>query len=73
MANVGDSRALISNSKKIEQMSRDHKPNDKGERRRIEQAGGSIYQNQNVIVRNSVGAIIEPPHRCLPGRLSVIP
>lgn len=45
-ANVGDSRALLSGSggTKIYPLSRDHKPNDELERKRIIEGGGQIYQ-----------------------------
>lgn len=36
LANVGDSRAVMSASQQISQISRDHKPCDADERRRIE-------------------------------------
>jgi protein phosphatase 2C family protein 2/3 len=42
VANVGDSRAILSGDegKKIYPLSRDHKPNDELERKRIIEAGG---------------------------------
>lgn len=42
VANVGDSRALLSGEggKRIYPISRDHKPTDEGERKRIITAGG---------------------------------
>jgi serine/threonine protein phosphatase PrpC len=44
-ANVGDSRAILSghNGKKLYPLSRDHKPDDEHERKRIVEAGGQIY------------------------------
>ena len=58
VANVGDSRAILSRyqfivvkilyyseeGKKIYPLSRDHKPSDDLERKRIIEAGGQIYQ-----------------------------
>ena len=43
--NVGDSRCLISidAGTQIEVLSRDHRPNDKQERIRLQKAGGKIY------------------------------
>ncbi|CAA6665866.1 unnamed protein product [Spirodela intermedia] len=42
VANVGDSRAVISKSGKVIPLSEDHKPNRSDERRRIESAGGVV-------------------------------
>jgi protein phosphatase 2C family protein 2/3 len=46
IANVGDSRALLSGEggKRIFPLSRDHKPTDELERKRIVEGGGQIYQ-----------------------------
>jgi len=46
VANVGDSRAVMSleKGKKTQALSRDHKPNDDLERERIETYGGKVYQ-----------------------------
>ena len=46
VANVGDSRAFLSaeQGQKLFPLSRDHKPNDDLERKRIIEAGGQIYQ-----------------------------
>lgn len=51
VANVGDSRALMSvdGGEKILLLSKDHKPEEDGERTRIEENGGRIYQNSNYI------------------------
>ena len=45
VANVGDSRALMSaeNGKKIVVLSNDHKPTDDIEMKRIQENGGRIY------------------------------
>lgn len=46
IANVGDSRAVASleQGRKISALSRDHKPNDRDEQKRILGYGGRIYQ-----------------------------
>ena len=46
IANVGDSRSLLSldGGKYIGLLSTDHKPNDEREQKRINEAGGKIYQ-----------------------------
>ncbi len=46
VANVGDSRAIISSHSglKVAALSRDHKPLDDLEKPRILEAGGKIYQ-----------------------------
>ena len=78
VANLGDSRALYSynTGNKFYQLSRDHKPNDPLEKRRIYKAGGSIYKTNLAsygfgfgVNENSLGFQI--PYRILPGRLAV--
>lgn len=46
IANLGDSRALLSenNSSKLFYITNDHKPEDVKEKARIEKAGGHVYQ-----------------------------
>ena len=46
VANVGDSRALMSadGGNYVVDLSRDHKPNDEYEQKRIQDNGGKIYQ-----------------------------
>lgn len=77
-ANVGDSRAILSGQqgKKIYPLSKDHKPDEEGERKRITEGGGQIYQTSTTVRENehdinSKKEIILGPHRVLPGRLSV--
>ena len=45
MANVGDSRAIMSadQGKKLFLLSRDHRPNEENETNRIVGNGGSVY------------------------------
>lgn len=47
VGNIGDSRAIMSidGGKKIKLLSKDHKPEDDDERKRIQDAGGKVYQN----------------------------
>lgn len=48
IANVGDSRAIMSGNfgEKVYTLSRDHRPNDEKEYKRILDAGGKIYQTE---------------------------
>jgi hypothetical protein len=73
LANVGDSRAVLGGDggSKVYSLSRDHKPTDEQESKRIHEAGGKIYQTQ---IPNDLFDGLEPlvgPYRVLPGRLSV--
>ena len=69
---------MLSGSKgqKIYPLSKDHKPSDDIERKRIIEAGGQIYQTATKIPNNTQEGsarkeIIIGPQRVLPGRLSV--
>ena len=46
IANVGDSRALLSTDlgKNFTALTNDHKPNEEGETKRIVENGGKVYQ-----------------------------
>ena len=79
--NLGDSRALYSynTGKWLLQITRDHKPNDEVEKRRIEKYGGKVYY-ANKIQRNgkeielkeeSFGKGFTFPYRVSPGGLAV--
>ena len=73
--NLGDSRAIYSydSGKKFYQLSRDQKPNDRIEKDRIYNGGGSIFKANvkqfGVVKESELGFKI--PFRILPGRLSV--
>ena len=78
IANLGDSRALYSydSGSKFYQLSRDHKPNDPKEKKRIYKAGGSIFKATLsqygipfTIKESDLGFKI--PYRIIPGRLAV--
>ena len=79
--NLGDSRALYSydTGKYIYQITRDHKPNDEIEKRRIEKAGGKVFY-ANIINRNGkeielkeehFGKGFTFPYRISPGKIAV--
>lgn len=67
VANLGDSRAIYSKNsgEELFQITRDQKPNDPIEHKRIREGGGSIYQTPGF----GLGACL--PYRILPGKLSV--
>lgn len=69
IANVGDSRAILSmkSGRQVYPISRDHKPDSQNEKSRIIEAGGNIYQSS--IKKN--GNTIYGPFRIEPGKLSV--
>ncbi|XP_051181551.1 probable protein phosphatase 2C 21 [Lolium perenne] len=49
VGNVGDSRCVLSRNGQAIDLSTDHKPNEPGERARIEAAGGSVVQRQVLV------------------------
>ena len=71
IANVGDSRCVLYRNKRIVFSTKDHKPNTDYERRRIELAGGSIYQTQAKLELYQNGKLVQIPYRVNPGGLSV--
>ena len=85
IANVGDSRAIMSlnNGKEYKIITKDHKPSNEEEKKRIIQGGGEVYQTQTPInnmisteneANNDINLnnqILIGPFRVLPGRLSV--
>ena len=80
IANLGDSRALYSfeSGKKFFQLTRDHKPNDPIEKKRIYKAGGNVYKTniQQMSENSLIGfrykeSLANIPYRIFPGRLSV--
>ena len=71
IANIGDSRLVIFKNKKVVFSTSDHKPNTYIEKRRIELAGGTVYQTTAAIPIYQNGKLIEIPWRVYPGGLSV--
>lgn len=73
VANVGDSRAIMSgnNGEKLYVLSRDHRPTDEKEYKRVIDAGGKIYQTESNIVSKDKSESVLGPLRVKPGKLSV--
>ena len=69
--NVGDSRLVIFKNGLVSFATEDHKPDSDIEKKRIEAAGGKIYQTPSYFPLYQNGKEIEIPWRVLPGRLSV--
>lgn len=74
VCNIGDSRAVLSRNmgtlKSV--LTRDHKPSDEQEKKRIFEAGGKIYQSVPVKKNNETNGLNIPiPYRISPGRLAV--
>lgn len=73
IANTGDSRAVMSmnQGEKYTTITFDHKPSEPEEKNRIIQAGGQVYQNNNILLSGPGGPTTQGPVRVMPGRLSV--
>ncbi len=72
-ANLGDSRAVLVSEQfsKCYQITKDHKPSNPDEQKRIIEAGGKIYQTTAVTeTSDGFSDIITGPLRVFPGRLS---
>lgn len=78
--NLGDCRALLStdSGQTLRQITRDHKPNDHIERKRIEKSGAKVYYANKVIVNGKEVVLKEKdygvesfPYRINPGGISV--
>ena len=78
IANVGDSRAIVSEfgGKNCLDLSKDHKPEEPGEKERIERSGGRVMKNNYLDTYKFLIPILnsrlnELPFRLYPGGLSV--
>ena len=71
IANIGDSRLLIFKNKRLFFSTKDHKPNNYLEKKRIETAGGVVYKTTTAVEIYQNGKLIETPWRVYPGGLSV--
>ena len=79
--NLGDCRALMSTNsgENLYQITRDHKPNDEIERRRIEKSGAKVYYANKVTVdgkeielkESDYGEGFKFPYRISPGGIAV--
>jgi protein phosphatase PTC2/3 len=71
VANVGDSRALLSEdcSSIVRQLSKDHRPDDESEKNRVQKAGGSVYITKYHDLNTNKEE--SGPVRIFPGKLSV--
>lgn len=80
IANVGDSRALLSQDlgKNFTVLTTDHKPNEESETKRIVENHGKVYQTQTPaknlnlpFLQKNSNQVLVGPYRVFPGRLSV--
>jgi protein phosphatase 2C family protein 2/3 len=70
IANVGDSRAVLSRRGKAVQLTRDHKAVEPAERRRIEAAGGFVCTEGRLCGELAVSRALGNHHRNLKGELA---
>ena len=71
---MGDSRAILASehSSKCYQITKDHKPSNPEEQKRIIERGGKIYQTTAYTqTEDGVHDMIVGPLRVFPGRLSI--
>lgn len=76
VANVGDSRCVISTNNKARTVTIDHKPSNEGEKQRILAAGGKVavstkFHSPQEVLMYLCGCCCSPPMRVYPGGLSV--
>ncbi|XP_047084220.1 probable protein phosphatase 2C 21 [Lolium rigidum] len=71
VGNVGDSRCVLSRNGQAIDLSTDHKPNEPGERARIEAAGGSVVRRQVLVYDASGRRRVEPGPYCVDGIIAV--
>ena len=79
---LGDSRGLYSfdSGNQLYQITRDHKPNDPIEKKRIEKAGGNVYKDDRIkinghkvhVKEETLASGVTFPFRVSPGGLAVI-
>jgi len=75
VANLGDSRCILSRSNKAFPMSSDHKPEDQSERERIERAGGEVVYgriNCGINVSRAFGDHLYKRNSSLPPKQQMI-
>lgn len=72
VANLGDSRAILASegAKKVYQITKDHKPCNPVEQKRVIEAGGKIYQTTALSSAAGKFDSFVGPLRVYPGRLS---
>ena len=69
IANLGDCRALLISCDDVIQLSKDHKPEEKGEKVRIIQHGGKLIKEESFRKNNKIKVFNQT--RIMPGSLNV--